>query len=57
MDLVHDFGAYKGTTTRLLYQVQRDVLRYSTLFVPDVVADSKVQAATLSWNENESSRE
>ena len=45
MDLVHDLGAYKGTTTRVLYQVQGDVLRYSALVVPEVVADGQVQAA------------
>jgi uncharacterized protein (TIGR03067 family) len=34
MDLVHDFGPYKGTTTRALYQVDGDSMRYSTVVAP-----------------------
>jgi uncharacterized protein (TIGR03067 family) len=49
MDLFHDHGAYKGTTTRALYQIQSDVLRYSALVMPAGVEDSQVQAATLTW--------
>ncbi len=49
MDLVHDFGQYKGTTTRALFQVDGDSMRYSTLIVPSTLGDAKVITATMTW--------
>lgn len=49
MDLVHDFGPYKGTTTRAFYQWEGDSMRYSTLVVPAALADAKVTTATTTW--------
>ena len=49
MDLVHDFGPYKGTTTRAFYQVEGDSMRYSTLIVPASLGDAKVITATMTW--------
>ena len=49
MDFVHEFGPYKGTTTRAFYQVEGDSMRYSTLVVPAALGDAKVTAATTTW--------
>lgn len=49
MDLVHDFGPYKGTTTRALYQLDGDSLRYSTIVAPTALEDAKVVTATTTW--------
>jgi uncharacterized protein (TIGR03067 family) len=49
MDLVHDFGPYKGTTTRAFYQVAGDSLRYSSMVVPASIGDAKVITATTTW--------
>ncbi|MBA4066443.1 MAG: hypothetical protein C0501_22565 [Isosphaera sp.] len=49
VDLVHDFGPYKGTTTRAFYQVEGDSMRYSTLVVPAAIGDAKVITATTTW--------
>ena len=34
---MHTFGAYKGTTTRVFYQVDGDFLRYTSIVAPDAV--------------------
>ncbi|MDX1948631.1 MAG: TIGR03067 domain-containing protein [Pirellulaceae bacterium] len=49
MDLVHDFGPYKGTITRALFQLEGDSMRYSTLVVPAAIGDAKVNTATTTW--------
>lgn len=49
MDLIHDRGPYKGTTTRALYQVEGDSLRYSSMVAPESVRDSRVVTTTMTW--------
>ena len=49
LDLVHDLGPYKGTTTRALYHTDGKSLRYSTLVAPDSLLDGKVVTATTTW--------
>jgi uncharacterized protein (TIGR03067 family) len=49
MDLVHDFGPYRGMTTRAFYQVEGDTMRYSTMTVPASIGDAGVITATTTW--------
>ncbi|MNC97497.1 hypothetical protein D3C83_151690 [compost metagenome] len=49
MDLVHDGGPYKGTTTRAMYQTDGKSLRYSCMVAPESLTDSGVVTATTTW--------
>ncbi len=51
-DLVHTFGTYKGTTTRVFYRVNGDTLRYTS------VAESHgtVVTSTLTWKKKAAKR-
>jgi uncharacterized protein (TIGR03067 family) len=44
-DLVHTFGTYKGTTTRVLYRVDGDTLWYTSV----VESNGTVVTSTLTW--------
>ena len=56
-DLVHTFGVYKGTTTRVLYQTDGEFLRYTYVAAPDGVSpDVKVGASTLTWKRKRDAR-
>ena len=44
-DLVHTFGAYKGTTTRVLYRVDGDALWYTSV----TESNGTVVSSTLTW--------
>lgn len=44
-DLVHTFGAYKGTTTRVFYRVEGDTLWYSSV----AESNGAVATSTLTW--------
>jgi uncharacterized protein (TIGR03067 family) len=56
-DLVHTFGVYKGTTTRVFYQIDGDFLRYTSVVAPETITpDGKVVTTTLTWKRKRDAR-
>jgi uncharacterized protein (TIGR03067 family) len=49
-NLVHDRGAYKGTTTHVVYSIGGEVLRYTAIVLPaDIHNGEDVQTSTMVW--------